>query len=199
MSGLLPSESDATPDQAGELRTLWLDSEGADELLSCLSSETAREVLTALHEEPATASEVSDRVDTSLQNARHHLSNLEDAGLIRVADTRYSSKGREMNVYAPAEEPLIVMVGREESGTDTLRDLLPAVGLLALASLLVEYFVSLSIGAVQAPAGIPRYGQDLATGVDALFVTAPPGALFFLGGLLALGAIVAWRRYTPGD
>lgn len=199
MSGLLPSESDATPDQAGELRTLWLDSEGAGELLSCLSSETARAVLTALHDEPATASEVSERVDTSLQNARHHLSNLEEAGLIRVADTRYSSKGREMNVYAPAEEPLIVMVGREESGIDTLRDLLPAVGLLALASLLVQYFVSLSIGAVEAPPGMPRAPQDVSPVVDALFVTAPPGALFFVGGLLALAAAVAWRRYAPID
>ena len=199
MSGLLPSESDATPDQAGELRTLWLDSEGAGELLSCLSSETARKVLTSLHEEPATASEVSDRVDTSLQNARHHLNNLEEAGLVRVADTRYSSKGREMNVYAPAEEPMVVMVGREESGMDVLRDLVPAVGLLALASLLVQYFVSLSVGAVQAPAGMPRYGQDLAPVADALFVSAPPGALFFLGGLLALTAVVAWRRYAPLD
>lgn len=196
MSGLLPSESDSSPEQNGELQTLWLDSDDAGELLSCLSSETARAVLTALHEKPATASEVADRVDTSLQNARHHLGNLEEAGLVRVADTRYSSKGREMNVYAPAEEPMVVFVGREESGlVESLKKILPAVGVLAVASLLVQWLVTVSTGA-SAPGGLPRF-SDGASVVDPLFVSIPPGALFFLGGLVALVALVAYRRLSP--
>lgn len=193
MSGLLPSESESSPEQTGELQTVWLDSEDAGELLSCLSSETARAVLTALHEEPATASEVSDRVDTSLQNARHHLGNLQDAGLVRVAETRYSSKGREMSVYAPAEEPMVVFVGREESGlASSLKKLLPAIGVLAVASLIVQWLVTLSTGA-SSPESLPRFPDGAGT-LDPLFVSVPPGALFFLGGLVALTALIAYRQ-----
>jgi DNA-binding transcriptional ArsR family regulator len=194
MSELLPSDSEATAEQSGELRTLWLDSEEAGDLLSSIACDTARNVLTALHEEPATASELADRVDTSLQNARHHLENLQEAGLVRVADTRYSSKGREMNVYAPSEDPMVVFVGRQddEAGLlDSLRRFAPVVAVLAVASLLVQTFVTPS--ATSAAAGeIPRVGQSLGSGGGA--AALPPGAVFLAGGLLVLAAVLLVRR-----
>lgn len=194
MSELLPSDTEVRAEQSGELRTLWLDSEEAGDLLSSIACDTARNVLTALHEEPATASEVADRVDTSLQNARHHLGNLEDAGLVRVADTRYSSKGREMNVYAPSEDPMVVFVGRQDDGEgllDSLRQFAPVVGTLALASLLVQTFVTPSATST-ATGEIPRIGQGLgATGNAA---GLPPGAVFLAGGLLVLATVLLVRR-----
>ena len=199
MSELLPSQSEASPEQNGELQALWLDSEDAGELLSSLSSDTARNILTTLHDEPATASEVADTVDTSLQNARHHLGNLQEAGLVRVADTRYSSKGREMNVYAPSENPMVVFVGNQDttddgSLLDALRELVPAVGVLAVASLLVQWVVTLSTGA-SAPGDLPRFGQDL-TGTGGVVLPAvPPGLVFLAGGLLVLAAVAVGRHY----
>jgi DNA-binding transcriptional ArsR family regulator len=194
MSELLPSDSEVRAEQSGELRTLWLDSEEAGDLLSSIACDTARNVLTALHEEPATASEVADRVDTSLQNARHHLGNLEDAGLVRVADTRYSSKGREMNVYAPSEDPMVVFVGREDDGEgllDSLRQFVPVVATLALASLLVQTFLPPSATST-ATGEIPRIGQGLgATGGAA---GLSPGAVFLAGGLLVLATVLLVRR-----
>lgn len=194
MSGLLPTRTDATAEQEGELRALWLDSDDAGELLSSLSSDTARAVLTTLHEEPATASEVAERVDTSLQNARHHLSNLEEADLVQVADVRYSQKGREMNVYAPAEDPMVVFVGRQDDGEgllDSLRQLAPVVAALAIASLLVQTLLTPS--ATGTAAGeIPRIGQGLGAAGGAAGL--PPGALFLAGGLLALAAVLLVRR-----
>jgi DNA-binding transcriptional ArsR family regulator len=194
MSELLPSDSEVQAEQSGELQTLWLDSDEAGDLLSSIACDTARNVLTALHEEPATASEVAGTVDTSLQNARHHLENLQDAGLVRVADTRYSSKGREMNVYAPSEDPMVVFVGRQDDGEgllDSLRQLAPVVAALAIASLLVQTLLTPS--ATGTAAGeIPRIGQGLgAAGGAAGF---PPGALFLTGGLLALAAVLLVRR-----
>jgi DNA-binding transcriptional ArsR family regulator len=194
MSELLPSDSEARAEQSGELRTLWLDSEEAGDLLSSIACDTARNVLTALHEEPATASEVADRVDTSLQNARHHLENLQDAGLVRVADTRYSSKGREMNVYAPSEDPMVVFVGRQddEAGLlDSLRQYVPVVATLALASLLVQYLVTPSVTST-ATGEIPRIGQGLGAAGGAAGL--PPGGLFLAGGLLVLAAVLLVRR-----
>lgn len=201
MSELLPSQSEASPEQNGELRALWLDSEDAGELLSSLSSDTARNILTALHDRPSTASELADRVDTSLQNARHHLGNLQETGLVRVAETRYSSKGREMNVYAPSEDPMVVFVGNEseegrEGVLERLRTMLPVVGLLAVASLLVQWVVTLSTGAT-APGELPRFGQDFGGSAGFVVPNVPPGLVFFAGGLL-VAAAVAFLQYR-GD
>lgn len=200
MSELLPSQTEATPEQNGELRALWLDSEDAGELLSSLSSDTARNILTALHDSPSTASELAEHVDTSLQNARHHLGNLQEAGLVRVAETRYSSKGREMNVYAPSEDPMVVFVGNEseaerEGVVERLRAVLPAVGLLALASLVVQWIVTLSTGA-SAPGELPRFGQDLGGSAGFVVPNVPPGLVFLTGGLLVAATIVLLQAWT---
>jgi DNA-binding transcriptional ArsR family regulator len=199
MSGLLPTGTSASSEQDGEPRTLWLDSEDTGELLSSLSSETSRAILTELHDEPKTASEVASSVDTSLQNARHHLSNLEQAGAIIVADTRYSEKGREMSVYAPCEEPLVVFVGRKErkhSFLDSLRGLVSTVTVLGLVSLLVQWFVTPTIdtntGGVRQ---LPRVGDAVGSGGTASF-GVPPGLIFFAGGLLILLFVLVWQRWN---
>jgi DNA-binding transcriptional ArsR family regulator len=205
MSELLSSDSDATSGElanesgegeAGDLQTLWLDSDEAGNLLSSLASDTARSVLTNLHEEPATASEVADRVDTSLQNARHHLSSLQEADLVEVRETRYSSKGREMNVYAPAKDPTVVFVGsREHDGglLESLRSLLPAVAVLAVASLLVQWLVVPSVGTA-ASGELPRVGEGLG---GAAPLALPVGLVFLAGGLLVLGLVVGLSRWNP--
>lgn len=197
MSGLLPTGTNASSEQEGEPRTLWLDSDDTGELLSSLSSETARSILTELHDEPRTASEVATHVDTSLQNARHHLSKLEEAGAIRIADTRYSKKGREMNVYAPSEEPLMVFVTREERKTsffDSLKGLMSATVLLGLVSLLVQWLVTPTVERNFA-GELPRVGDSVGSG-GAAPLGAPPGLIFFAGGLLVLGVLIATHYIT---
>jgi DNA-binding transcriptional ArsR family regulator len=138
MADLLPSTSDATPAEDSEPRVVGVDSDAADDVLAALSSETARELLAALHDDPATPSELADTVDTSLQNTQYHLGNLEDADVVEVADTIYSEKGREMKVYAPADQPLVLFAGQEEE-TSTLKTalsrLLGGVGIVGAASL----------------------------------------------------------------
>lgn len=84
-------------------------------VFSVLSSDVAREMLLALYEEPAVASELATEVGTSLQNAEYHLGKLVDAGVVEVVGTRYSSKGREMTVYGPAGAPLTLVVGDGEA------------------------------------------------------------------------------------
>lgn len=197
MSGLLPTGTSASSEQDGEPRTLWLDSDDTGELLSSLSSETSRAILTEIHDEPKTASEVASSVNTSLQNARHHLSNLEQAGAIRVADTRYSEKGREMSVYAPSEEPLVVFVGRKErkhSFIDSLRGLVSAVMMLSVVSLLVQWFVTPTIDTnTSSIEQLPRISDAVGSSGVAPF-GAPPGLIFFTGGLLVLLFVLIWQR-----
>ncbi|NHN41113.1 helix-turn-helix transcriptional regulator [Halorubellus sp. JP-L1] len=141
MSRLLPFQSETEVPQDRAPRVVDLEGEDAEKVFGALSSETARSIFTALHEEPMTASDVADAVDSSIQNVRYHLENLSEAGLIEVVDTWYSSRGNEMKVYAPKDGPLIV--SSDESRASRIRTalsrLVGGVGVLLASSLLVQY------------------------------------------------------------
>lgn len=106
-NGLLPSREPVETDAAAESVSL----EDAGAVIDALASRTARSILAALYEEPRPPSEVAATVDTSTQNVNYHLRKLREAELVEVVDTWYSSKGAEMDVYAPAADPLCVFVG----------------------------------------------------------------------------------------
>ncbi|XGI83948.1 ArsR/SmtB family transcription factor [Halorutilales archaeon Cl-col2-1] len=206
MSSIFGSESETelSSEQDGEPRVMGVDSDDADTLINALSSETSREILAEIHDSPSTPSEIAAETDTTVQNARYHLGKLEDADLIRVADTKYSEKGREMSIYAPSEEPLLVFVGREEDSStsgikDALKSIFAAILGLGAVSLGVQWVVE-----SQTSAPAPRT-ED--TGGDGLGIqsteagaetaqqasqTVPPGVLFFAGGVVVLLGVFAW-------
>jgi predicted ArsR family transcriptional regulator len=97
---------------------LTIDDEMTDEVLSSVSSETARRILTSVHDTPKIPIDLAEELDTTTQNIRYHLDNLEDAGLVEVGDICYSEKGREMYVYEPSDAPSMLVFGKE---TDTTR------------------------------------------------------------------------------
>jgi len=212
---LLPSEPDTAADKA-EPRVVGVESDDADQLLSALSSATARRLLGELHEEPAPPAELAERVDTSLQNVQYHLEKLEDAGAVTVADTAYSQKGREMDVYAPADQPLVIFAGDGDDTTSirtALTRLLGGFSALALASAVIEYLYSGRGGVFgegggapgagsagtptptvgeAAPASTPAPTETAASGAE-LAAGLSPGLFFFLGGATVLVAAFAVR------
>jgi DNA-binding transcriptional ArsR family regulator len=143
MARLLPFQSE-TATEEGQPRVVDLEGEDADAVFGALSSTTAREIYARLDDDPATPSDVADAIDSSIQNVRYHLENLEDAGLVEVVDTWYSSRGNEMSVYATTDGPLIVT--SDESRATKLKEalsrLIGGVGVLAAGSLLVQYAVT---------------------------------------------------------
>ncbi|ELZ40380.1 ArsR family transcriptional regulator [Halorubrum californiense DSM 19288] len=166
MSRLLPSLPDATPEER-EPRVVGVDDDEADDLIAALGSETARTILSTLHDRPATKSELADEVDTSLQNVQYHLSRLDEADLVDVVDTAYSEKGREMDVYAAADEPLVLFSGGSEESTGiktALIRLLGGYGLIGLAAIAAQRLLSVgSLGGFQTA---QRSGGDDAGVVD---------------------------------
>ncbi|MFB6195871.1 MAG: ArsR/SmtB family transcription factor [Haloplanus sp.] len=201
MSGLLPSRSepDVTREGEGELRVLSLTDDDAERLIGSLSSETARSIVAALEERPATASELAESVSTSLQNVRHHLGNLEDAGLVEVADTRYSVKGREMKVYAPTQDSLVVCVGSDadkERFLDSLDRLVGVLAVLAVGALAVQRAFGAGVVNLGGPETVPRVGDSVGTTTGPLLGLLPPGTAFLAGGLFVVALLVAWDRYT---
>lgn len=211
---LLPSSPDLTSES--EPRVIDLDSVEADELFGALSSETARGMLAALHDDPAPPGELANHVDTSLQNAQYHLEKLEKAGIVEVVGTAYSEKGREMSIYGPADSPLVLFAGQEDRAS-RLRSAISRLfaGFLALgiAGLVVQKLFGQAVDestgggdvgtfdAAQEPAPAPgveaeETSAEAADGilafVEGLFGGGlPPGLAFFLGGAIVLTIVVA--------
>ncbi|GAB7090873.1 helix-turn-helix domain-containing protein [Halorubrum luteum] len=212
MSRLLPSLPDPTPDDR-DPRVVGVNDEEAGEVLSVLGSETAREILSTLYEEPATTSEVADELDTSLQNAQYHLGRLSEADLVDVVGTAYSEKGREMNVYAPADEPVVLFAGAPaDSGglKAALKRLLGGYGILGLSALVVQRLLSVSPSPDDAVAPAVTDDEvaeepvtDTDDAVDRVDLAAEyalsvlePGVVFFLGAALVFTA--AWLYWHRG-
>jgi DNA-binding transcriptional ArsR family regulator len=105
-------DAESTPDPDPEPRVVTLGD--ADAVVEALASKTARRLVASLHEEPMVPSELADRADTSIQNVTYHLERLTEAGVVEVVDTWYSSRGTEMDVYAPASGPLVIRCGDED-------------------------------------------------------------------------------------
>ncbi|QSX00216.1 ArsR/SmtB family transcription factor [Haloterrigena alkaliphila] len=256
MARLFPFRSEPAENE-GQPRVVGLEGEDADAVFGALSSTTARRIYARLDEEPGTPSDVAEAIDSSIQNVRYHLENLEDAGLVEVVDTWYSSRGNEMSVYATTDGPLIVT--GDESTASRLREALSrfvgGVVVLAAGSFVVQYAltqwarsVTGTAPAETTPTGAggnegggstestdgdggngfsaQETGDDGATAgndsvdvettdgdsnetvenaadggadvAEAILDVAPPGLLFFLGGVLVLLAVtVYWYWYRP--
>ena len=113
MSHLLPQKPLVDRPDPGS-RIVTLDDEDADEVFTTLGSDISRAVLAELYRDPATQSELAERVDTSIQNVGYHVENLLEANLITVVEQWYSQKGVEMDVFAPAGSPLVLVAGGHE-------------------------------------------------------------------------------------
>ncbi len=157
MARLFPFRSDTSTTE-GKPRVVDLEDEDADAVFSALSSTTARRIYIRLSDEPATPSDVAEAIDSSIQNVRYHLEKLEEAGLIEVVDTWYSSRGNEMSVYAPADGPLIVTADRSRAARlrEALSRFLGGVGTLAGLSALVQVLT----GAWSLPISSTGDGED---------------------------------------
>ncbi|GAA0307886.1 ArsR/SmtB family transcription factor [Halarchaeum salinum] len=211
MGSLFPFRTDVEAD-AGNPRLVGIDEDAADEVFDALGSRTARRILTAIYDDPRPASDLADDVDTSLQNARYHLDNLSDAGLVTVADTWYSERGTEMKVYAPANDAVVVFAGDNDQKTgafDALKRFLGGVVAVGIAALVVQALLAPgsllptfgSAGSETSPATTPSDGGGFSTmdvqrstttttttdgGHGLLALLAEPGVAFFLGGLCVL-------------
>lgn len=201
LTDILPT---GQPTSEARLRIVDIDDKEADEVLDVLSSVTRRDVFRCLFAEPATTSEVADRLDTSLQNISRHISILENAELIEPVGHQYSEKGNEMIVYGPASDPL-VFVGQRELRPQldhSLSEIVTGLGLLAAASMLIQWGVYqlFSPERARATAIDPASYATASDGTGGLLVwlifeAGEPGLFFFFACLLIAGIATLFHRY----
>lgn len=144
MSSIFPLRENVSLGSDRGPRLVGLDEETADEVFEALAAQTTREIFLALQQEPATASDLAEATETTVQNVQYHLQKLREADLITVVDTWYSARGTEMNVYAPKDESLVLFAGRngDQSIRQLLKRVLGGLGVLVPASALVGALTS---------------------------------------------------------
>lgn len=122
--------------------------EDAGAVFEALASATAREIVSALSEDPLSPADLADRTGTSVQNVHYHLDRLADGGVVEVVDTWYSSRGNEMSVYAASSEALVLAADEDHASRlrTALSRLLGGVAVLAMASLAVQETVTGLLG-----------------------------------------------------
>jgi DNA-binding transcriptional ArsR family regulator len=82
--------------------------ERAQKISKAMGSQTASDILQLLAENQKSLTEITERLAIPLTTAKYHIENLLDAGLISVAETKYSVKGREIKIYSLTNQLLIV-------------------------------------------------------------------------------------------
>lgn len=186
-----------------EPRVLDIRDAPADEVFDALSPETRRGIYRSLFTQPQTTSELADNLDMSIQNVQYHLEPLKTAGLVEAVDTIYSEKGNEMTVFAPANDPLVI-VGNEDH-TAQLEDALPriltGIGLLGIASLLVQWVGTRFVTLTPATDSGLTPASPESTVVDPgmtliwlVFDVLEPGLVFFVGTILVVAVAVRLQR-----
>jgi DNA-binding transcriptional ArsR family regulator len=140
--------------------------EKAQNIVKAISHQNAGELMQLLSTEgPMKLSDIASRLDLSTNAAKYHVENLRNAGLIEIANTRYSVKGKKMKVYRLKNQVFIV-APKMIPGSNLREVLLKYATLCGLfvvtcAAILVQPFVMISYGSVSPLSGSLQPGTTL--------------------------------------
>ena len=185
--------------------------ERAQKIAKAIASRTAGQILQVLEEGPAPLSTISEMLEVPISGLTYHIANLMDAGIIEVAEERYSVKGRPVKFYALKKQILVVAPKKVDVKTMLLR-YSSIFGIFILGTIAVAVFASILF---PVPAPEPLLGGGSLEPVPA---PLPPSALdilasestlilvFLAGGILAIGAAMVgevllawWRKRGRGE
>jgi DNA-binding transcriptional ArsR family regulator len=110
--------------------------ERAQKIAKAMSSQTASDILQLLAEAPKSLTGITERLAIPLTTAKYHTENLLDAGLILVADTKYSVKGREIKIYSLTNQ-LLIVAPRQSNVRSLLLKYASLFGIVVFGSLVI--------------------------------------------------------------
>jgi DNA-binding transcriptional ArsR family regulator len=180
--------------------------ERAQKIAKAMSSQTATDILKLLAESQKTMTEITEKLAIPITTVKYHFGNLLDAGLIIVADTKYSVKGREIKIYSLSNQLLIV--APRQSNVRSLLLKYAALFAVVLFGTVAVAFVSplLLAGGTAAPNDFAPVAAPREAGGIALKAThelANPAAApspdlalaFLLGGLLVIVVLLVYEGW----
>jgi predicted transcriptional regulator len=97
-----------------------------------LSNEKAMKMLEILADEPMSASDVAEKLGIPLTTVKYNLDGLVEADLIKVKETKWSRKGREVKIYEPVQKLIVVAPGSMKKDKSSILNMLKKyLGLIA--------------------------------------------------------------------
>jgi DNA-binding transcriptional ArsR family regulator len=134
--------------------------EKAQNIVKAISHQNAGEVMQLLSiQGPLRLSDIADQLGMSLNAAKYHIENLMNAGLLEIANTRYSVKGRKIKVYRLKNQ--VFIVAPRMSGIAEVRSALLKYGaalgifIMIFSFTLVQPFIQLPAVPVHLSGAIP--------------------------------------------
>jgi DNA-binding transcriptional ArsR family regulator len=184
--------------------------ERAQKIGKAISSQTANDILHILSRGSQTASDLTELLHIPMGTLKYHIDNLLEAGLVEIAETRYSIKGREVKVYR-LKDQLVIVAPKVTNIRAILLKYASLFVIVILASLVMLALLPL----LQAP-GIPEPavgfisrdgagsgGAEMLTketaapqaGPAADIHSAAPVLAFFMGGCMVILILVLYEAY----
>jgi DNA-binding transcriptional ArsR family regulator len=187
--------------------------ERAQKIAKAMASQTASDILRLLAENQRTLTEITDNLALPLTTVKYHIENLLDAGLVRITETKYSVKGREVKIYSLSDQ-LYIVAPRQANVRSILLKYASLFGIVALGTFVLALVLpvlgwmnSVGTGAFPTVAGpIPAPTEHREAGVmatkmmnDAWGASAAsspdPVLTFFIGGVFVIIVLLIYEAY----
>jgi DNA-binding transcriptional ArsR family regulator len=146
--------------------------ERAQKISKAMASQTASDILQLLADNKKSLTEITERLSIPLTTAKYHIENLLDAGLITVAETKYSVKGREIKIYAVTNQ-LLIVAPRQSNIRSLLLKYASLFGIVAFGSLIISLLSPLLNQGIMADSSL-NGAQRMET---ISYVTTPAGTV----------------------
>jgi DNA-binding transcriptional ArsR family regulator len=108
----------------------------AQKIAKAMGSQTASDILQLLSEGQKSLTDITERLAIPMTTVKYHVENLLDAGLILVAETKYSVKGREVKLYSLTNQ-LLIVAPRQSNVRSMLLKYASLFGIVAFGSVII--------------------------------------------------------------
>jgi Predicted transcriptional regulator len=125
--------------------------EDSKKITQILSNEKAMKMLEILADKPMSASDVAEKLDIPLTTVKYNLDGLIEVDLIKVRETKWSRKGREIKIYEPVQKLIVVAPGGMKNDRTSIISML-------------KKYLGLIAGAVFAATGLEAITRNLSLG-----------------------------------
>ncbi|HJH27345.1 MAG TPA: ArsR family transcriptional regulator [Methanophagales archaeon] len=92
-----------------KLLILPLNDENSKKISQIISNDTARNIIEAIASNPLSASKIAEKLGIPLTTVQYNLEKLNDAGLVKVEQIKYSEKRKPVKIYAPQRKFVVIV------------------------------------------------------------------------------------------
>ncbi|HJH25442.1 MAG TPA: ArsR family transcriptional regulator [Methanophagales archaeon] len=130
-----------------KLLILPLNDENSKKISQIISNDTARNIIEAIASNPLSASKIAEKLGIPLTTVQYNLEKLNDAGLVKVEQIKYSEKRKPVKIYAP-QRKFVVIVPEKTSRKDVITSLkryLTVIFFAVVGSGIIEFFTAMKM------------------------------------------------------